>query len=560
MGHVAARRPDEIEIELLRLLGARSSTRAMVDVGAHHGTTLEPFVAAGFDVYAFEPLESNRRRLRKRLGEPPSLTVRGEAVSRASGTAELQLAVREDGSPHDHYHSLERIGSDEYHSKGETVVVPTVSLDDLVARGELPVSVGVLKIDTEGHDLAVLEGSASLSAEVVAVEYWMPAHPLGASPSPAERMVELMAERGYPQYVAIEHSSHGGETRFHFGSLAEIDEAAWGNILFFRADREGLYEAVRNRCRRGLSPLQRLLLRLFPGRDGLRFCDVGAYRGDFALEVLELFPASHGVLFEPSAENAGLIEERLGADPRITLHRLALSDEDGAATFRFLPRTPYSSSLLAPAGADEEAELRSVSVSTFDRVAEGFDRSGVDVIKVDTQGADLRVLVGAERTIAEHAPVLIVEAIFIPLYEEQAEPHEILGYAAQRGYRLVQMLDIHHTRADRLAFADLVLAKSTLHSGDRMLPAIPSADDFVPWSPNDGSLATVSGHEESPERGRETGAAPGPAGERIARLQRELRAVDMERLRLRSELEQIRLSPLGPLIDPARTLRAIAER
>jgi hypothetical protein len=71
----------------------------------------------------------------------------------------------------------------------------------------------------------------------------------------------------------------------------------------------------------------------------------------------------------------------------------------------------------------------------------------------------------------------------------------------------------------------------------------------------------VSGHEASPEHEREVaGAGTDPAGERIARLQRELRAVDLERLRLRSELEQIRLSPLGPLIDPARTVRSILER
>jgi sulfotransferase family protein len=48
--------------------------------------------------------------------------------------------------------------------------------------------------------------------------------------------------------------------------------------------------------------------------------------------------------------------------------------------------------------------------------------------------------------------------------------------------------------------------------------------------------------------------------EEIARLERELSAVDAERLRLRSELEQVRLSPLGPLIGPARTARSVVER
>jgi hypothetical protein len=51
-----------------------------------------------------------------------------------------------------------------------------------------------------------------------------------------------------------------------------------------------------------------------------------------------------------------------------------------------------------------------------------------------------------------------------------------------------------------------------------------------------------------------------PGREELERLRRELRAVEVERARLRSELEQIRISPLGPLIDPARTARSIVER
>jgi Sulfotransferase domain len=51
---------------------------------------------------------------------------------------------------------------------------------------------------------------------------------------------------------------------------------------------------------------------------------------------------------------------------------------------------------------------------------------------------------------------------------------------------------------------------------------------------------------------------PGP--EESARLRRELEAVDLERRRLRSELQQIRSSPLGPLIEPARIARVVAQR
>ena len=42
------------EGELYRLLAETVTTRCLVDVGAHHGTALRPFLSAGWHVHAFE--------------------------------------------------------------------------------------------------------------------------------------------------------------------------------------------------------------------------------------------------------------------------------------------------------------------------------------------------------------------------------------------------------------------------------------------------------------------------------------------------------------------------
>jgi Sulfotransferase family len=52
----------------------------------------------------------------------------------------------------------------------------------------------------------------------------------------------------------------------------------------------------------------------------------------------------------------------------------------------------------------------------------------------------------------------------------------------------------------------------------------------------------------------------GTSADEIARLTRELDADDAERRRLQVELDEIRHSPVGPLIGPARTLRSVIER
>lgn len=239
------------EINLHRLLARRIPTRIMIDVGAHHGTTLAPFAEAGWSVIAFEPFEANRRALTERFAAAPAVVVRPEAVSDESGTRALHLAVEPGGRLHEYYHSLERIGEDAYHRKGGVVAVPTVRLDELVRRGELSGRVGFLKVDTEGHDLAVLRGAAGLVAEVISVEFWCDGLPLGRSPSPPRAMIELLTGRGYAQYLVIAH--RGTTATCHASRFDGLDEHSWGNILFFHPDVSGLFPEVVREARRRLA-------------------------------------------------------------------------------------------------------------------------------------------------------------------------------------------------------------------------------------------------------------------------------------------------------------------
>ena len=497
------------EIWLFRALCGRIDARVMVDVGAHHGTTLEPFLRAGFEVHAFEPVEANRSILESRFAQSDGLTIHPEAVSRASGTASLNLAAHPDGSTHDHYHSLERLQASEHHRAGGTVEVPTVSIDDLIGGGELPAAIGMLKVDTEGHDLAVLEGASRARCEVVCVEFWGPGHPLGPSPSPPERMAELMRGCGYGCCVVIEHAE--GSTALRIDPNPAFNPGGWGNILFFHESAERPLAAARAWCDRGgaraLSPVQRVLLRSFPGRTGLRVYDVGAFRGDFTSEVLEVFPESGGILFEPAPKTAADLVGRFGSRPGISVREVALSDRPGRAPFHFIKDAPATSGLLAPLHRGASS-ADSVELTTLDQVAEADEGGAPDVLKVDTQGHDLRVLEGGRETLAAHHPVVVAEAIFAPLYEGQAEPYEMIAFLGGLGYRLGRILNVHHTTGDELAFADLV---------------------FVPYP--------ADPYESS-------GPFPAWEADGVERLRDELRAVKLDRrdklTRLRSALERAR--------------------
>jgi FkbM family methyltransferase len=102
-------------------------------------------------VFAFEaaPDNADAIRINARLNGIENVTVIDKAVSARPGRARLQVVDDQSWS------KLEEYG--EHPNTEQVLTVDTVSVDDLVERGELPPPT-VVKIDVEGAEIAVLEG------------------------------------------------------------------------------------------------------------------------------------------------------------------------------------------------------------------------------------------------------------------------------------------------------------------------------------------------------------------------------------------------------------------
>ncbi len=272
----------------------------------------------------------------------------------------------------------------------------------------------------------------------------------------------------------------------------------------------------------------------------MRFFDVGAFRGEFTSEILAAFPRSTATLFEPAGENAAGLEQRFGADPRVELRPIALSATEGEREFQFFGGAPATGSLLAPHAPSEKPSVRSVDVATLDSVWEQAGRPELELIKVDTQGEELPVLEGGSRMLAAQRPVIVVEAIFIPSYRGQAAPHELLAFAAERGYRPVRILNAHHTRSGHLAFADLVL----LHESE---PTPDPGPPYVLWDPDNAEhLQTALQAADEDRRSKQRA---------IESLQdRQVKLRDSRAL-LQGELERVRSSASWKATAPLRALK-----
>lgn len=123
-----------------------------VDVGASTGWFSVAIAAAGFDVVAFEPNVNPFRRLLENCAlNEVEIDARNQAVSDANGEASLFFNA---GLPLTSGASLNK--ADCLRPSGEAIV-KTVRLDDAITG-----SPKLIKVDVEGHEMAVLRGAGKL--------------------------------------------------------------------------------------------------------------------------------------------------------------------------------------------------------------------------------------------------------------------------------------------------------------------------------------------------------------------------------------------------------------
>ncbi len=217
------------EVEILRPILPAVGT--MIDVGAHHGKSADPFIHRGWRVHAFEPDATNRTVLTKRLGSSPRVTIDPRAVS----DSDHEMLPLYSSSVSTGISSL--LPFHESHKVSGTVETVTLSR---YCREVAIDRVDFLKIDVEGLDLFVLKGfDWRYSPAAVLCEFEN--RKTARLNYTVDDLVSYLQMRGYRILVSewCPVKEYGREHRwlglFRWGER-EIDPAAWGNIVAIRSE------------------------------------------------------------------------------------------------------------------------------------------------------------------------------------------------------------------------------------------------------------------------------------------------------------------------------------
>jgi FkbM family methyltransferase len=225
-----------IEYELLSKVIAFFGDAVVIDVGAEKGGFVSLATTAGAKaVHAFEPLQRHFEALRREWKGDARVTLHRHAISGKSGCATLHIAMDHHGIVLDHHHSLATITGADRIRFLLTETVDALTVEDAAIRFGFADRIDVLKIDTEGHDLAVLEGMGRLRPRVVACEFWgnLP-ETSGRCPYRLEDLVARGRDLGYEHWFSVSHLDGYSWIDIHPKTL--VSERQWGNLFLVRQD------------------------------------------------------------------------------------------------------------------------------------------------------------------------------------------------------------------------------------------------------------------------------------------------------------------------------------
>jgi len=154
---------------------------------------------------------------------------------------------------------------------------------------------------------------------------------------------------------------------------------------------------------------------LFPAK-GFYVADVGAFRGWFTMISSKIVGSDGRVFsFEPNPDNFEILRKvvLLGGLKNVNIFKLALSDSDGYE-YMYLSEYPSMHSLVL------KRTHRKITVPCMklDTVVKLRKIQRLDLIKIDVEGAELKVIKGCKRIISEFKPLFSID---INHYDEEFE-------------------------------------------------------------------------------------------------------------------------------------------
>ena len=178
-------------------------------------------------------------------------------------------------------------------------------------------------------------------------------------------------------------------------------------------------------------------------RPGMTFVDIGANEGLFTLFAARRVGRSGKVIaIEPSSRERQILDCNIARNGlgNVTVVPHALAAERGTAELRIAPKQHGLHNTLGDFIYEYENEIaivrEPVAVETLDDLHGRLALGRVDVVKIDVEGAEMKVLTGGKALLSTSRPILLVEANEEALKRQGTNSRALLDLLQGLDYRI----------------------------------------------------------------------------------------------------------------------------
>ncbi len=198
-------------------------------------------------------------------------------------------------------------------------------------------------------------------------------------------------------------------------------------------------------------------------KPGMTFVDVGSYVGEHCVRASRIVGDRGRVYaFEPIPATFEVLMRNIYSNRlrNVLCERIALSDRCGEAAYEH--RLYPDGSGLARVAENHEINkinpvlwTRTVNTMSLDEYARKKDLLAIDLLKLDVEGAELKVLRGSRGILSSFGPALVFEFDTRLMATYDFRPTDVLSFLSALGYRLFLL----RTEAPGLVFTPFQLPR-----------------------------------------------------------------------------------------------------
>ena len=167
--------------------------------------------------------------------------------------------------------------------------------------------------------------------------------------------------------------------------------------------------------------------------------DVGSNIGEVLLGLANrVGPKGRAIGFEANPETLLRCRANIALNPALPaeVHSVGLGDKEGTLSLHRPSQTNSGADrFLAGAGGVQ------VRVNTLDRFVADHAMGAIDLIKIDVEGFELKVLAGAEATIRRFRPTLFIELCDTNLLDQRSSAAALVAWLIDKRYTVENAAD-----------------------------------------------------------------------------------------------------------------------